>query len=327
MKRVLTGLQPTGSLTLGNYIGAIKQMVKYQDEYESFMFIADMHAITIPKDPIELSKSIRELIAIYLACGIDPNKNTLFLQSDNYYHANISWVLECNTPYGWLGRMTQFKDKSQKHQNFMSGLLTYPVLMAADILAYDADYIPVGKDQKQHVELARDIAESFNKRYNTEFFQMPEPILPKEAAKICDLIDPSKKMSKSAENKKGVILLLDDEKDIRKKIMGATTDSDMVVKYDVENKPGISNLMVIYQEVTGLTIQEIEEKFKDSNYGTFKKAVADATVDYLKPIQERYKEIINSDVIDKILAEGKEKTLGIAKQKYEELRKIVGIHI
>ena len=326
MKRFLTGLQPTGCITLGNYIGAIKQMVKFQEEYESYIFIADMHSITIPQDPETLSKNIRSLIATYVACGVDPKKNTIFLQSENIYHANVSWILECNTPYGLLGRMTQFKDKSQKHQNFMAGLYTYPVLMAADILIYDTDYVPVGKDQKQHVELARDIAESFNKRYGKDFFKLPEPLIPEEGAKICDLLDPTKKMSKSAENKKGVIMLLDDEKDIRKKIMGATTDSEMVVKYDVENKPGISNLITIYHELSGMSVGEIEEKFKDANYGTFKKEVADLVVGVLKPIQDRYYELINSNELDEILDEGKNKTLEIAKKKYEDLKNVVGLH-
>lgn len=326
MKRFLTGLQPTGCITLGNYIGAIKQMVKYQDEYESYIFIADMHSITIPQDPDELSKNIRSLVATYIACGVDPKKNTIFIQSENIYHANVSWILECNTPYGLLGRMTQFKDKSQKHQNFMAGLYTYPVLMAADILIYDTDCVPVGKDQKQHVELARDIAESFNKRYGKEVFKLPEPLLPKDGAKIGDLLDPTKKMSKSAENKKGVIMLLDDEKDIRKKIMGATTDSEMIVRYDPENKPGISNLITIYHELSGMPINEIEEKFSGANYGTFKTAVADLVVSVLKPIQDRYYELINSSELDGILDAGRDKTTEMAKAKYEELKKIVGLH-
>ena len=325
MKRFLTGLQPTGCLTLGNYIGAIKQMVKYQEEYDSFIFIADMHAITIPKDPEKLRKDVRDLVAIYLACGIDPNKNTIFIQSENIYHANVSWILECNTPYGQLGRMTQFKDKSQKQQNFMAGLFTYPVLMAADILIYDTDCVPVGKDQKQHVELARDIAESFNKRFGKDFFKIPEPLIPEEGAKIGDLLEPTKKMSKSAENKKGVILLLDSEKDIRKKIMGATTDSEMSVRYDPENKPGISNLITIYHELSGISIKEIEEKFKDANYGTFKTAVADCVVEKLLPIQQRYNELINSKELDDVLDAGRDKTLEIAKKKYEELKEIVGL--
>ena len=326
MKRMLTGLQPTGCITLGNYIGSIKQMVKYQEEYDSFIFVADMHAITVPQVPEELSKNIRSLIALYLACGVDPNKNTIFIQSENIYHANVSWILECLTPYGELGRMTQFKDKSSKHQSFSAGLLTYPVLMASDILIYDANYVPTGQDQKQHVELTRNIAEGVNKKYGKEIFTIPEPLIPTEGAKIMDLQDPSKKMSKSAENPKGVIYMLDDEKTIRKKIMSATTDSEMVIKYDPENKPGISNLINLYICLTGLKVEEVEKKYEGSNYGTFKKDVADLVVETIIPIQERYYELLNSKELDAILDYGREVTSELARKKYLELKEIVGLH-
>lgn len=326
MKRILTGLQPTGSITLGNYIGAIKQMIEYQNQYDSFLFIADMHAITVSQDPIELAENIRSLLAIYLACGVDPDKNTIFLQSENLYHANVSWILECLTPYGYLGRMTQFKDKSQKHQNFSAGLLTYPVLMASDILLYDTDYVPVGKDQKQHVELARDIAMMVNKRYNAEVFKLPEAFIPQDGAKIMDLVDPTKKMSKSSENKKGVLFLLDDEDTIYKKIMGATTDSLMMIKYDPENQPGISNLLTIYSVLSGLTLLEVEEKFKLENYGNFKKAVAHLIITTLKPIQERYYQLLNSDQLDDILDKGIKQTSALAREKYLELKQRVGLY-
>ena len=325
MERMLTGLQPTGSITLGNYIGSIKQMIEYQDKYDSYIFIADMHAITVPQEPEKLASNIKNLIAIYLACGLDPKKNTIFLQSDNIYHANVSWVLECLTPYGELGRMTQFKDKSRKHQNFSAGLLTYPVLMASDILIYDADFVPTGQDQKQHVELARNIAERVNKKYNKNIFKIPNPLIPTEGAKIMDLVDPTKKMSKSEENPKGVIYLLDEEKVIRKKIMGATTDSEMSVRFDFENKPGISNLINIYTCLTGMSIKEIEEKYKDSNYGTFKKDVADIVVNTIIPIQKRYYELLNSNELNLILDQGMNKTNEIAKKKYQELKNIVGL--
>ena len=326
MKKVLTGLQPSGKLTLGNYIGSIKQMLKYQNEYESIIFVANMHAITVPQDPVELEKNTKSLVAIYLASGIDPKKNTIFIQSDNIYHANVSWILECLTPYGELSRMTQFKDKSLKNQNFSAGLLTYPVLMASDILIYDVDYVPVGADQKQHVELTRDIAERVNKKYNTNIFKLPEPLIPKDGAKIFDLVDPTKKMSKSAENPNGVIYLLDSEEDIRKKIMKATTDSDATIKYDLENKPGISNLITIYSCLSGLSINEVEDKFKDVNYGTFKKEVADIIIDTLKPIQDKYYELLNDEAtINEILEHGAKVTNEIAKKKYEELKKIVGL--
>ena len=325
MERMLTGLQPTGSITLGNYIGSIKQMIEYQDKYDSYIFIADMHAITVPQEPEKLASNIKNLIAIYLACGLDPKKNTIFLQSDNIYHANVSWILECLTPYGELGRMTQFKDKSRKHQNFSAGLLTYPVLMASDILIYDADFVPTGQDQKQHVELARNIAERVNKKYNTNIFKIPNPLIPTEGAKIMDLVDPTKKMSKSEENKKGVIFLLDEENVIRKKIMGATTDSEMSVKFDFENKPGISNLINIYTCLTGMSIKDIEEKYKDSNYGTFKRDVADIVVNTIMPIQKRYYELLNSNELNLILDNGMNKTNEIAKKKYQDLKNIVGL--
>ena len=303
MKRILTGLQPTGEITLGNYIGAIRQVTKYQEEYDSYIFIADLHAITIPKEPEELRNNIKKLLNLYLACGIDPKKNKIFIQSDNEYHCNISWMLECNTYYGELSRMTQFKDKSRKNQSFTSGLLTYPVLMAADILAYDVDYVPVGIDQKQHVELARDLADRFNKKYG-DTFKLPEPLITKEGTKIMDLQDPTKKMSKSSESKKGVIYLLDDLDIIRKKIMSATTDSDNYIKFDVENKPGISNLINIYVSLSGLNIQEVEEKFKDSNYGEFKKEVANLVVEKVSIIQEKYNELLKSDELEEILNDG-----------------------
>lgn len=326
MKRILTGLQPSGKLTIGNYIGAIRQMVNFQEEYDSFLFIADMHAITVPQDSEELHNNIRSLIAMYLASGVDPEKNTIYLQSDNIYHANTSWILECLTPYGELSRMTQFKDKSSKKANFSAGLLTYPVLMAADILLYDADYVPVGKDQKQHVEMARNTALRVNNKYNTDIFKLPDALIPSSGAKIMDLQDPSKKMSKSAENPKGVIYMMDNEEDIRKKIMSATTDSEVCIKFDLEKKPGISNLINLYSCLTNMSVEDIEEKYKESNYGTFKRELADIVVNTLKPIQERYYKLINSDEIDKILDKGMEKTTSMAKEKYEKLRKIVGLY-
>jgi len=324
MKRILTGLQPTGVITLGNYIGAIKQMTQLQDKYESIIFIADMHAITIPQDREKLPNKIRSLVALYLACGIDPNKNIIFIQSENPYHANVSWLLECNTYYGELSRMTQFKDKSMKNQNFTSGLLTYPVLMAADILIYDTNYVPVGIDQKQHVELARDIAIRFNKKYG-DTFKIPEPFINTIGTKINDLQEPTKKMSKSSENQKGVICLLDDEKTIRKKIMSATTDSDMEIIYNKDTKPGISNLINIYASLSNLSIKEVEEKFKGYNYGNFKKEVADLVVNELMTIQEKYNKIINSSELEKIRDKGKNKTTLIAKAKYEELKTKIGL--
>lgn len=324
MKKILTGLKPSGELTLGSLIGAIDQMVKYQDEYDSYLFVPDLHAITVSQDPKILNERIRKNIALYLACGIDPNKNTIYLQSDNLYHANLSWILECNTYMGEASRMTQFKDKSSKGENVTVGLFTYPILMAADILLYDADYIPVGVDQRQHVELARDIAIRFNNKYG-ETFKIPESLVPKVGAKIMDLQDPTKKMSKSDETYKGTILLLDSEKDIRKKIMSAVTDSDSKVYYDPENKPGVSNLLTIYAAVTNNNLDDVCDKFKDYNYGNLKKEVADVVVDRIMTIRSKYDEIINSDIIDKILDDGMNKTTLIAKNKYNEVIKKVGL--
>lgn len=323
MKKILTGLQPTGNITLGNYIGAIRQMITLQENYDSYIFVADMHAITIPQERENLIKNTRSLIAIYLACGIDPNKNTIYIQSENPYHANLSWILECNTYFGELSRMTQFKDKSSKHANFTTGLFTYPVLMASDILLYDADLVPVGIDQKQHLELTRDLAERFNKKYGNTF-KIPEPFINTSGTKIMDLVNPTIKMSKSSDNPKGIIYLLDDVKQARKKIMGATTDSEMLVKYDVVDKPGISNLINIYSSLTGKTIEEVESEFVGKNYGEFKKCVADEVETLLTNVQEKYKEYINSKLIDEVLDKGKERTIKEAEKKYNEIKDKVG---
>lgn len=324
-KTILTGLKPTGSLTLGNYIGSISQMVKMQDEYKSYLFVADMHAITVPNDREELHKNIKDFIALYLACGIDPNKNVIYLQSDVEYIPAISWLLECNTYYGELSRMIQFKEKSKKNTNFSVGLLTYPVLMATDILVVDADYVPVGIDQKQHVELTRDIAIRFNNKYGNTF-KIPEPLVTEVGTKIMDLVDPNKKMSKTEENPKGVIGLLDDINVARKKIMSATTDSEMCVKYDPENKPGISNLINIYASLTGETIKDVEEKFKDSNYGEFKKNVADVVCAFLETIQRRYNEIVDSKELDEMLRNGASEVRELAKNKFEMMKKSIGLY-
>ena len=324
MKRILTGLQPSGELTLGSLIGGIRGIIKYQDIYDSFMFVPDMHAITVEQDPNLLKERIRKNVALYMACGLDPKKNTIYIQSENLYHANLSWILECNTYIGEASRMTQFKEKSANKKNVSVGLFTYPILMASDILLYDADIVPTGIDQKQHVELARNLASRFNNKYG-ETFKLPEPMIPEVGAKIKDLQDPTKKMSKSSENKKGIIYLLDDEKDIRKKIMSAVTDSEGKVYYDTENKPGISNLLTIYSCLKEISIKDTCTYFKDSNYGNLKKEVADVVVEKLNEIKEKYNEIINSNELDKILDDGHKKVEEIAKLKYEEVRKKVGL--
>ncbi len=324
MKKILTGLKPTGELTLGNYIGAIMQMKKICEDYDSYIFIADLHALTVEQDPKEIRRRIKDFLALYVACGIDPEKNVIYLQSENEYIPCISWLLECSSYYGEASRMIQFKEKSKEHSNFTVGLLTYPILMAADILYCDADLVPVGIDQKQHVELARDIAIRFNNKYG-ETFTVPDSLVREGATKIKDLKDPTKKMSKSSDSPKGVITLLDSDEDIRKKIMGATTDSEMVVKYDPINKPGISNLMDICTSLSNETNESLEYKFKDKNYGEFKKYVSDVVVEHLSSIKIKYNELINSDYLNKVLDEGIAKSRILAKEKYEVMKEKMGI--
>lgn len=325
MKTVLTGLKPTGELTLGNYIGAILPLVKMQEEYDNiYLFVADLHALTIPQDPKELNKRILSFIAMYIACGINPEKTMIYLQSENEFIPAISWILECTTQYGEASRMIQFKEKSKENENFSVGLLTYPVLMAADILYCDADYVPVGADQKQHVELARNIAIRFNNRYG-ETFKIPEPLITKVGTKIKDLKEPTKKMSKSSDSPMGVITMYDDEATITKKIMGATTDSEMKVLFDEENKPGISNLLNIASCMSGKSISELENEFDGKNYGEFKRYVAEVTVNHLKKIQEKYYELVDSNKINYILNDGINKSKNMAKNKYIEICKKVGI--
>ena len=324
MKRILTGLQPSGELTLGSLIGGISQSIKYQEEFDSFIFVPDLHAITVPQDAKLLHERIKKNVALYIACGIEPKKNTIYIQAENPYHTNLSWILECTAYMGEASRMTQFKDKSSKYKNIPVGLFTYPILMASDILLYDADYVPTGIDQKQHVELCRDLALRFNNKYG-ETFKIPEPMIPEMGAKIMDLQEPTKKMSKSSENPKGIIYLLDDEKTIRKKIMSAVTDSDATVCYDPENKPGISNLLTIYASLKEISIEDTVMHFKDYNYGNLKREVADVVVEKLTAIQAKYNEIINSEELDRILDAGRDKTIEIAKKKYEEVKNKMGL--
>lgn len=324
---MLSGIKPSGKLTLGNYIGAIRNFVKYQDEYELYIFIANLHAITVPVSKEELRKNTKDIAALYIACGLDPKKVTFFIQSDVLEHANLSWIFNCHTYMGELKRMTQFKDKSQKlnDSSINVGLFTYPDLMAADILIYDPKYIPVGEDQKQHVELTRDIAIRMNNKYG-EMFTIPEPLVASEGARIMSLSNPSKKMSKSDETgDKGCIYLLDDPKLAAKKIMSAVTDSEANVKYDVTNKPGISNLMEIYGALSGKTNQEIEAEFKGQNYGVFKSAVADIVVTTLTEIQAKYKQLMASGEINEIYQQGAIKARAIANQKLHKVYRKLGI--
>ena len=327
MERILTGLKPTGELTLGNYIGAIIPLLELQKNYdEIYLFVADLHALTVPQDKDLLNSRIKKFIAMYLACGIDPEKVTIYIQSENEFIPAISWVLECNTYYGEASRMIQFKEKSKQNSNFSIGLLTYPILMAADILYCDATYVPVGIDQKQHVELARDIAERFNNRYGNTFV-IPKPLVKKESTKIKDLKDPSKKMSKSEENPNGVISMFDSRDAIIKKVKGATTDSEMIVKYDEENKPGISNLLNIASSITGKNIDELEKTFENKNYGEFKSYVADVVSNHICNIQEKYNALLDSNEVNKILDVGIEKSRKLAKEKYELIRERIGLNI
>ena len=326
MKRLVSGIKPTGEVTLGNYIGSIRQFIEMQKNYESFIFVADLHALTVYNDPKILNERIKKLVALYLACGLEPKNTTIFVQSENLYHSALSWVLECNSHIGELNRMTQFKDKTKDKNNeaISCGLYTYPVLMASDILLYDADVVPTGIDQKQHVELARNIAERFNNKYG-ESFKIPEPVIPEVGAKIKDLQNPTKKMSKTEENPKGYILLLEDPAIARKKIMSAVTDSEASIKYDEMNKPGISNLMTIYSSLTNKSFAEIEDEFKECNYGTFKFKVADTVVELLTSIQTKYNEIINSNLVNEVLTEGLNKVLPISENKLKDIYKKIGL--
>lgn len=327
MKRMLSGIKPTGQLTLGNYIGALRNFVKYQDEYDLYVFIANLHCITVYNDPKELRKNLKDCVALYLACGLDPEKCCIFLQSDVMEHAQLGFIMCCNTYLGELNRMTQFKDKLAKgEQGLSGGIYTYPALMSADILMYDADYVPVGEDQKQHVELCRDTAIRFNNRYGKSF-NIPEPVVPKVGAKIMSLSDPTKKMSKSEQTNKGCIYLLDDLKSVRKKIMSAKTDDVAKVQFDPENQPGISNLMSIVSALTNQSFEEINDMFNGKGYGDFKKYVADVVCDELSKIQERYNHIIENDIIEDVLAKGKAKAQIIAHKKLDQIQRTIGIEI
>jgi len=324
MKRLISALAPSGELTLGNYIGGISQFVKFQDDYETTIFVADLHAITVAQDPKQLRNNILKNVGLYIACGLDPNKVTLFIQSENIYHTNLSWVFECHAYMGELSRMTQFKDKSSKQESVTCGLFTYPVLMASDILLYDADIVPVGEDQKQHVELTRNIAERFNNKYG-QTFVLPEPIIPKIGARIKNLQNPNNKMSKSDLADKGNIFLLDDLNVARKKIMSAVTDDIGKVQFDPQTQPGISNLIQIYASLSNKPITEVTDAFANASYGEFKKAVADKVVATLGDIQSKYNEVVASGDINQILDRGLEKTAKIAAAKYSEVCQKIGL--
>ena len=328
MKRSLSGIKPTGNLTLGNYIGALRNFKKVQDEYESFVFIADLHALTLPIDPQFLKNNTKDIVAFYLAAGLDTSKTTIFLQSDVSAHSELNSILINYLYMGELSRMTQFKDKSAKmnHEAIGVGLFAYPVLMCADILLYNPDIVPVGEDQKQHVELCRDLVHRFNSRYNKEVFIMPKAITPKVGARIMSLSDPTKKMSKS--DPKGDIFLKDEPNIIRKKIMSAVTDTGSDIYYDPINKPGISNLLQIYAALSDIAIEEAQAKFKDIHqYSEFKKIVADKVLEELVPFQERYKTFLNNKTINEVLNAGKEKARYVANKTLTKVKKTVGLYV
>ncbi|MDR0739208.1 MAG: tryptophan--tRNA ligase [Oscillospiraceae bacterium] len=324
-KRLLSGLQPSGELTIGNYCGSIRQFLQFQKEYDSFLFIPDMHSITVVREnPDLLRKRIRRFVALYLASGLDANNCTFYIQSEVSAHNQLAWVFECLTCMGELSRMTQFKDKSTKLKNICCGLFTYPLLMAADILLYDAHIVPVGSDQKQHIELTRSIAQRFNHLYK-EVFLVPKAVIPEVGAKIKDLQDPEKKMSKSNGDTNGSIFLLDDEKTIRKKISRAITDSEKKIYYDKTKKPGISNLITIYSVLKAIPLSITTKKFKNmTSYGDFKQKVIDAILETIVPIQEKYYQIEKTSLINEILDIGKKKANQIASAKYEKVRRLIG---
>lgn len=325
METTLSAIKPTGQLTLGNYLGALKNFPKFQDESKNIIFIADLHALTLPIAPEVLRENTRDVAAFYLAAGLDPKKTIIFLQSMVHQHSELSTIIGNYAYMGEMSRMTQFKEKSS-HLNEKSiglGIFTYPVLMAADIVLYNATKVPVGEDQKQHVELCRNLVTRFNHLYG-DILTLPEPVIPTVGARIMSLSDPTKKMSKS--DSKGDIFLKDDEKTIRKKIMSAVTDMETSVHYDKVNKPGISNLMTIYASIKNVTIEDVEKEFVGANYGTFKRAVADAVVAELTPFQNRYKEIIASGELDRVLKEGAEQASKIAEVTLEKVKKAIGLY-
>jgi len=328
-KVMLSGIKPTGDLTLGSYLGAIKNWAERAEQYDCYYFMADLHALTTRNNPADLRRRTREQLAQYVACGLDPEKNTLFLQSHVHEHAELGWVLNCYTMFGELSRMTQFKDKSAKNaENINGGLFTYPALMAADILLYQPDYVPVGEDQKQHVELTRDVAQRFNNLYG-EAFKVPEPWIPKVGARVMDLLDPTSKMSKSDEVGSGRVCLMDDPADIMRKFKRAVTDSESgpgCVHFDPENKPGVANLMQIYAACTGKSFAEIEQEFSAAGYGAFKPAVGEVVIETLRPIREEAQRIIaDKAYLEDIYTKGAQKASAVARRTLRKVYKKIGL--
>ncbi len=324
MKKVFSGVQPTGNIHIGNYLGALRQFVELQEEMECTYCIVDMHSITVPQDPKELRRNILDVAALYLAVGLDPEKSIVFIQSDVPAHAELAWVLMCNTYTGELNRMTQFKEKSREKESAPAGLFTYPVLMAADILLYDSDIVPVGHDQKQHLELTRDIAIRINNKYGKTFV-VPEERNMEVGARIMALDDPTSKMSKSAENAHSRISLLDTPDKIKKTIMKSTTDSDGIIRFDIEKKPGVSNLLSIYSAFSGMKIKDIEKKYEGCGYGAFKNDLVAVTCDAIAPIQKNFNEIRHSSELPEILQKGSEKAASRAEITMKRVREKFGL--
>ena len=324
-KRIYSAIQPSGQLTLGNYLGALRNFPKLQNDYDCVYCIANMHSLTVRQDPEQLKERIYSLLALYLACGLDPEKNVLYLQSHVHEHAELAWILNCYTYNGELSRMTQFKDKSSKHaDNINAGLFTYPVLMAADILLYQSDFVPIGQDQKQHLELSRDIADRFNRLYGKTFV-IPNPLISRQGARIMSLQDPDKKMSKSDTNTSNFVLIVEDPASIMKKFKKAVTDSEAEVRYDEENKPGVSNLINIYASVTDKSVPEVEREFEGARYGEFKMAVGQAVIDALTPVREKYEALMGDKAyLEKVLKEGRDKASAIASLTLRDVYEKVG---
>lgn len=323
MKRILSGIKPSGELNIGGYGGALHQFVKMQHDFECFFFVPDLHAVTVPQDPKELFQRSKDIAAFYIAAGIDPKKATIFIQSHVPAHVELGWIMETQVHFGELSRMTQFKEKSDGKDSVSSALFTYPALMAADILLYQATHVPVGEDQKQHLEMTRDLAARFNSRFEKTFV-IPEPIIPTIGSRIMGLDDPTKKMSKSNPNKNSYVLLLDSPADIRKKLARAVTDSEMSVRYDWDNKPAVSNLIEIYAVFSGESTETIERRYEGQGYGGFKKDLAEVVVEKLVPIQERYRDIIDSDELIRILKEGAMKASETAQITLVQAKRAMG---
>lgn len=325
MKRVFSGVQPTGNIHIGNYLGALKQFVELQDENECIYCIVDLHSITVPQDPKELRKHILDVAALYMAVGVDPKKSIIFVQSDVSGHAELSWILTCNSYTGELSRMTQFKDKSKGRESAPAGLFTYPILMAADILLYDTDIVPVGNDQKQHIELCRDIAIRVNNTIKKDTFVVPDGRFLKAGARIMALDNPISKMSKSAENMHSRISLLDEDNKIKKSIMRATTDSDGEIKFDIENKPGVSNLLNIYSAFSGKSIEDIVAAFSGCGYGDLKKELVGIVQEALTPIKQNFDEIRQSQELLDTLRDGAERAGAIAEKTIKRVKNNFGL--